>query len=143
MLFKIAAIIIAVVIGLFIFQPTNQKGKKMENLITTPSGLQFHDETVGDGATPQKGQKVVVHYTGTLEDGTKFDSSRDRQKPFSFTLGVGQVIKGWDEGLSTMKVGGRRHLVIPADLGYGAHGAGHVIPPHATLHFDVELIEIQ
>jgi peptidylprolyl isomerase len=143
MLFKIAAIIIAVVIGLFIFQPTNQKGKKMENLITTPSGLQFRDETVGGGATPQKGQKVVVHYTGTLEDGTKFDSSRDRQKPFSFTLGVGQVIKGWDEGLSTMKVGGRRHLVIPADLGYGAHGAGHVIPPHATLHFDVELIEIQ
>lgn len=110
--------------------------------VTTPSGLKYKEIKQGTGATPQKGQTVVVHYTGTLEDGTKFDSSRDRNSPFSFKLGVGQVIKGWDEGLSTMKVGGRRQLIIPSDLGYGPRGAGGVIPPNATLIFDVELLKI-
>lgn len=110
--------------------------------VTTPSGLKYVEIEEGKGATPQQGQTVVVHYTGTLEDGTKFDSSRDRNSPFSFNLGVGQVIKGWDEGLSTMKVGGRRQLIIPSDLGYGARGAGGVIPPNATLIFDVELLKI-
>ncbi len=112
------------------------------DFVTTPSGLKYRDIQVGTGATPTAGQTVNVHYTGTLTDGTKFDSSRDRSRPFSFKLGVGQVIKGWDEGLSTMKVGGRRLLVIPPELGYGARGAGGVIPPNATLVFDVELLRI-
>ncbi|ERT06638.1 FKBP-type peptidyl-prolyl cis-trans isomerase family protein [Lyngbya aestuarii BL J] len=112
-------------------------------MVTTDSGLQYEDVKVGDGASPQKGQTVVVHYTGTLEDGTKFDSSRDRGQPFSFKIGVGQVIKGWDEGVGSMQVGGQRKLVIPSDLGYGARGAGGVIPPNATLLFDVELLDIK
>lgn len=112
------------------------------NEITTESGLKYIDLEVGTGATPQQGNTVVVHYTGTLENGTKFDSSRDRGQPFSFKIGVGQVIKGWDEGVGSMKVGGRRQLIIPADLGYGTRGAGGVIPPNATLIFDVELIKI-
>ena len=114
-----------------------------KDTVTTPSGLKYVEIKEGDGATPQKGQTVVVDYTGTLEDGSKFDSSRDRNSPFSFQLGVGQVIKGWDEGLSTMKVGGRRQLIIPSELGYGARGAGGVIPPNATLIFDVELLAIR
>lgn len=113
-----------------------------KDAVTTPSGLKYIDLKEGDGATPKTGQTVVVHYTGTLEDGTKFDSSRDRNSPFKFKLGVGQVIKGWDEGISTMKVGGRRQLIIPPELGYGARGAGGVIPPNATLIFDVELLKI-
>lgn len=110
--------------------------------VTTDSGLQYIDMVEGTGATPQSGQTVVVHYTGTLTDGTKFDSSRDRDRPFSFRLGAGQVIRGWDEGISTMKVGGQRRLIIPPELGYGARGAGGVIPPNATLIFDVELLRI-
>ncbi|MGB3494469.1 MAG: FKBP-type peptidyl-prolyl cis-trans isomerase [Elainellaceae cyanobacterium] len=110
--------------------------------ITTESGLQYIDVEEGSGAMPQTGQTVVVHYTGTLENGTKFDSSRDRNQPFSFRIGVGQVIKGWDEGVATMRVGGQRQLIIPPDLGYGARGAGGVIPPNATLLFDVELLRI-
>ena len=109
----------------------------------TSSGLRYVDDQVGDGPQPAKGKRVTVHYTGTLPDGKKFDSSRDRNKPFVFTIGVGQVIKGWDEGVMSMKVGGRRRLVIPPDLGYGARGAGGVIPPMATLHFDVELIAVE
>ncbi len=114
----------------------------MSETVTTPSGLQYKDLVVGTGATPQKGQNVKVHYTGTLENGTKFDSSRDRGEPFQFRIGVGQVIKGWDEGVITMQVGGRRELIIPPNLGYGARGAGRVIPPNATLVFDVELLGV-
>jgi peptidylprolyl isomerase len=111
--------------------------------ITTASGLKYVELKVGTGATPKPGQTVAVQYTGTLENGTKFDSSRDRGVPFEFPLAAGQVIKGWDEGLSTMKVGGRRQLIIPPELGYGASGAGGVIPPNATLIFDVELVGIK
>jgi FKBP-type peptidyl-prolyl cis-trans isomerase FkpA len=109
---------------------------------TTESGLTYEDTAAGTGASPQAGQTVTVHYTGWLTDGTKFDSSRDRGTPFRFTIGRGQVIKGWDEGVATMKVGGLRRLTIPPALGYGARGAGGVIPPNATLIFDVELLAI-
>lgn len=110
--------------------------------ITTPSGLKYTVLKAGKGATPKPGQTVVVHYTGTLTNGKKFDSSRDKGQPFSFIVGQGQVIPGWDEALSTMKVGERRKLTIPPKLGYGAAGAGGVIPPNATLIFDVELLKI-
>ncbi|MBW4674939.1 MAG: FKBP-type peptidyl-prolyl cis-trans isomerase [Desmonostoc geniculatum HA4340-LM1] len=112
------------------------------NVVTTPSGLKYVELKEGTGATPERGQTVEVHYVGTLEDGTQFDSSRDRGQPFKFKIGVGRVIKGWDEGLSTMKVGGRRNLIIPPELGYGSRGAGGVIPPDATLLFDVELLGV-
>ncbi|KQP59792.1 peptidylprolyl isomerase [Methylobacterium sp. Leaf111] len=112
--------------------------------VTTPSGLQYRDEVVGTGPEPKAGQKVSVHYTGWLDDGgkpgKKFDSSRDRGTPFTFTLGAGQVIAGWDTGVATMKIGGKRTLIIPPDQGYGPRGAGGVIPPNATLIFDVELL---
>ena len=111
---------------------------------TTPSGLQFIDNVVGDGQEAAAGQHVTVHYTGWLynngEQGAKFDSSRDRNDPFDFPLGAGMVIKGWDEGVQGMKIGGQRTLIIPPELGYGARGAGGVIPPNATLKFDVELL---
>jgi peptidylprolyl isomerase len=123
-------------------EPTMTAAANDADLVTTESGLKYKELKVGAGATPTQGQTVTVHYVGTLEDGSKFDSSRDRNSPFSFKLGVGQVIKGWDEGLSTMKVGGRRQLVIPPELGYGARGAGGVIPPNAVLIFDVELLKI-
>ncbi len=113
-----------------------------ENIVTTDSGLKYVEIKEGDGASPTKGQTVTVHYTGTLENGTKFDSSRDRNSPFQFKIGVGQVIQGWDEGVGTMKVGGRRQLIIPPELGYGSRGAGGVIPPNATLIFDVELLSV-
>lgn len=112
------------------------------NEVTTESGLKYTDEVVGNGDSPKAGQMVTVHYTGTLTDGKKFDSSVDRDEPFRFVIGVGQVIKGWDEGVMTMKAGGKRRLTIPAELGYGSRGAGGVIPPNATLIFDVELLEI-
>ncbi|MGJ3251241.1 MAG: FKBP-type peptidyl-prolyl cis-trans isomerase [Elainellaceae cyanobacterium] len=113
-----------------------------QEVVTTASGLKYIDLVEGSGASPEPNQTVVVHYTGMLEDGTKFDSSRDRNRPFSFRIGVGQVIRGWDEGVMSMKVGGRRKLIIPPELGYGERGAGGVIPPNATLIFDVELLRI-
>ncbi|MGD1944384.1 MAG: FKBP-type peptidyl-prolyl cis-trans isomerase [Leptolyngbyaceae cyanobacterium] len=121
---------------------TDEEASTEATLTTTDSGLQYEDIVEGTGAMPQSGQRVTVHYTGTLEDGTKFDSSRDRNRPFSFTIGVGQVIKGWDEGVASMRVGGQRKLIIPPELGYGSRGAGGVIPPDATLLFDVELLRI-
>lgn len=110
---------------------------------TMPSGLKYEELVVGEGAQPGQGQVVQVHYTGWLTNGTKFDSSVDRGKPFQFTLGVGQVIRGWDEGVATMKVGGKRKLHIPPALGYGVRGAGGVIPPNAELIFEVELLGIR
>jgi len=114
-----------------------------DDYATTESGLKYYDFEVGDGATPEAGQTVIVHYTGWLDDGTMFDSSVERGQPFPFVLGEGNVIAGWDEGLASMNVGGKRQLVIPPELGYGETGAGGVIPPNATLIFEVELLEIQ
>ncbi|MBR0897438.1 FKBP-type peptidyl-prolyl cis-trans isomerase [Bradyrhizobium tropiciagri] len=115
--------------------------------MTTASGLQIIDSKVGTGASPKTGQTCVMHYTGWLyengQKGKKFDSSVDRNEPFEFPIGQGHVIKGWDEGVATMKVGGKRTLIIPPNLGYGARGAGGVIPPNATLMFDVELLGVK
>jgi peptidylprolyl isomerase len=117
-----------------------------QHFVTLSSGVQYHDDVVGTGPQPQVGQTVTVHYTGWLDDhgkpGRKFDSSRDRGKAFSFTLGAQQVIAGWDIGVATMHVGGKRTLIIPPEAGYGERGAGGVIPPGATLIFDVELLGI-
>lgn len=116
-------------------------------MTTTSSGLQFEDTVVGTGAQPAAGQTCIMHYTGWLyqdgKKGAKFDSSVDRGQPFEFPLGMGRVIKGWDEGVASMKIGGKRTLIIPAALGYGARGAGSVIPPNATLLFDVELLGVR
>ncbi len=112
-------------------------------MVTTPSGLQYEDQQEGTGAAAKKGDTVDVHYTGWLTNGTKFDSSLDRGRPFSFRLGAGQVIPGWDEGVASMKPGGKRKLTIPAKLGYGSRGAGGVIPPNADLVFEVELLKVK
>jgi FKBP-type peptidyl-prolyl cis-trans isomerase FkpA len=119
-------------------EPTKDTAKE----IVTPSGLKYTDLKTGTGAEARSGNVVEVHYTGWLLDGTKFDSSRDHNQPFRFKLGAGQVIRGWDEGVAGMKVGGKRKLIIPAELGYGRQGAGGVIPPGATLVFEVELLGV-
>jgi peptidylprolyl isomerase len=114
-----------------------------QGAVKTASGLSYTDLVKGNGAAPTSGKGVTVHYTGWLVNGTKFDSSVDRGQPFSFGLGAGQVIRGWDEGVAGMKIGGKRTLIIPPDLGYGARGAPGAIPPNATLMFDVELLGVQ
>lgn len=113
-----------------------------EKSVTTASGLKYIDEVVGSGASPSPGGKIKVHYTGTLENGTKFDSSVDRGQPYEFVIGQGAVIKGWDEGVMSMKAGGKRKLIVPPTLGYGATGNG-AIPPNSTLLFDIELLEVK
>ena len=127
--------------------PTTAAAQAVGKTMTTSSGLQITDSTVGTGATPKPGQICVMHYTGWLYQngakGKKFDSSLDRGQPFEFPLGKHQVIAGWDEGVASMKVGGKRTLIIPPELGYGARGAGGVIPPNATLIFDVELLDVK
>lgn len=111
-------------------------------MITTKSGLMYEEKIIGDGKQAKSGDSVSVHYTGWLEDGTKFDSSKDRNQVFRFNLGAGMVIKGWDEGVAGMKIGGTRKLTIPSELGYGSRGAGRVIPPNATLIFEIELLAV-
>ena len=127
--------------------PLGRSHAATNEVIEMPNGLKYTDTKTGDGATAAAGNKVSVHYTGWLYNnatkGTKFDSSVDRGQPFQFTLGAHQVIAGWDEGVAGMKVGGKRTLIIPPELGYGARGAGGVIPPNATLMFDVELLGVQ
>lgn len=138
---RIGLIVLAVLMLLLVGCGSKDAGE--EEIVTTKTGLQYVDIKVGEGNMPKLGDTVVVHYTGWLEDGTKFDSSVDRGEPFEFSIGLGQVISGWDEGVGTMRVGGVRKLIIPPDLGYGASGAGGVIPANATLTFEVELLEIR
>ena len=139
------AVVIAAIFAAGI--PTATMAQTAGSTMTTASGLKITDAKVGTGATPKAGQTCVMHYTGWLYQngakGQKFDSSRDRGQPFEFPLGMGRVIKGWDEGVATMKVGGQRTLIIPPELGYGARGAGGVIPPNATLIFEVELVGVK
>jgi FKBP-type peptidyl-prolyl cis-trans isomerase len=143
----LAAIVIACLAGSFAAAPTLAVAQTPGKPMTTASGLQIIDTKAGTGATPKPGQICVMHYTGWLyEDGKKgkkFDSSVDRNEPFEFPIGMRKVIAGWDEGVATMKVGGKRTLIIPPALGYGARGAGGVIPPNATLIFDVELLDVK
>lgn len=120
--------------------PEPGQGAKMTD---TKTGLRIEEIKIGDKAVAVKGKRVTVHYTGTLSNGKKFDSSRDRNEPFVFKLGAGEVIKGWDEGVEGMKVGGKRKLIIPASLGYGDRGVGGVIPPNSELHFEVELLAVE
>ncbi|MFH1192718.1 MAG: FKBP-type peptidyl-prolyl cis-trans isomerase [Candidatus Jorgensenbacteria bacterium] len=142
-----ALVAVAVIAGVyFLFggnKNMNTQNGTPGNEITLPGGLKINDLVTGAGAEAKAGQTVTVNYAGTLADGTKFDSSYDRGTPFSFLLGAGQVIEGWDEGVAGMKVGGKRLLIIPPELGYGSAGAGGVIPPNATLTFDVELLAVQ
>jgi len=142
----IVAVLVIAAVAFFIIQGITGKEEAIEtspDMVTTASGLQYQDLVIGQGEEAMVGDTVSVHYTGWLEDGTKFDSSVDRGQPFEFTLGLGKVIQGWDEGVAGMKEGGKRKLVIPPDLGYGSSGAGGVIPPNATLIFEVELLEIK
>jgi len=139
--FSLLALIIAVSFNLST-DAISKEEKMSGDIQTTPSGLQYIVIEEGTGDKPEKGKKVKVHYTGKLEDGTVFDSSVKRGVPIEFTLGVGQVIKGWDEGISDMQPGGKRQLIIPPDLGYGPNGYPPVIPPNSTLIFDVELVEV-
>jgi peptidylprolyl isomerase len=145
---RLTTLSLAAIVALALTAPRALGDEKMEGKMQkTPSGLMWEDVTVGTGAQPKTGQTAVVHYTGWLwengKKGKKFDSSVDRGEPFSFPVGRGRVIKGWDEGVATMKVGGKRNLMIPPSLGYGASGAGGVIPGNATLFFEVELLEVK
>ena len=142
----IIVILVAIVALVAFFAIQKQKPQTTTgggNMVTTQSGLQYQHLVVGSGVEAVAGKSVIVHYTGTLQEGSKFDSSVDRNKPFTFTLGAGQVIPGWDEGVAGMKVGGKRKLVIPPDLGYGAQGYPPVIPANATLTFEVELLDVK
>ncbi len=144
-------IIICVIVAAFVIGAAallfSGKGSKNAGIIgdevTTASGLKYIDETIGTGPSPLRGRTVTVHYTGMLEDGTKFESSVDRGQPYDFRIGVGSVIKGWDEGVMTMRIGGRRRLIVPPDLGYGAQGRPPRIPPNSTLIFDIELLNVK
>jgi FKBP-type peptidyl-prolyl cis-trans isomerase len=143
---RLLVILLAVgALALAVTSGTGCKSKKggLGDTVTTASGLKYVDIKLGTGAVPASGQTCTVHYIGTLTDSKKFDSSRDRNDPFKFQIGQGRVIKGWEEGVSTMKVGGRRILIIPPQLAYGDRGAGNVIPPNATIIFDVELLGVQ
>ncbi len=135
-------IIAALAVAAVLFIIFRGGGGSTPGEVATASGLRYIDEVVGTGDTPKLGQNVTVHYTGTLENGTKFDSSVDRGQPYPFRIGTGSVIKGWDEGVMTMKVGGKRRLIIPAKLGYGATGRPPDIPPNATLIFEVQLLSV-
>ena len=146
MSFSIARVVcILFLFGLMMFAESQSGGPPPVSgkPTTTADGLKYWDVKVGTGATATSGHNVKVHYTGWLTNGKKFDSSVDRKEPFEFKLGAGQVIKGWDEGVAGMKVGGKRRLEIPSELGYGSRGAGGVIPPNATLIFDVELLDVK
>lgn len=143
--FRIAGPVVAFALAFSILTAgaAEPESKGASAMVTTESGLQYQDVVVGAGRQAAPGDTATVHYTGWLADGKKFDSSRDRNEPFSFRLGAGQVIKGWDEGVGSMKIGGKRKLLIPPQLGYGARGAGGVIPPNATLTFEVELLDLR
>lgn len=143
MLRTAATLIVVFVLGAFMNAQTNSGPEKVDKYKSTFSGLEYADLKVGDGSAARRGQTVKVHYTGWLTNGKKFDSSVDRNEPFQFTLGAGEVIKGWDEGVEGMKVGGKRQLKIPSQLGYGSRGAAGIIPPNATLIFDVELLGVK
>jgi peptidylprolyl isomerase len=145
---RIVPLVLSGIMLMALVSQADEKEKKGESKMEkTASGLQYEDVVVGTGAAPKPGQVCVMHYTGWLWEngakGAKFDSSVDRGKPFKFPLGQGRVIKGWDEGVATMKVGGKRNLLIPPQLGYGMKGAGGVIPPNATLFFEVELLGVE
>ena len=141
---RVLAIVGGIIVILLIIDYFHPLLPHQEKLITTPSGLQYIDVKVGTGPSPTPGQQVTVHYVGTLTDGSLFDSSRDRGQPFTFVIGKGQVIKGWDEGVMTMKVGGRRTLIVPPNLAYGEKGTPNgSVQPNATLNFDVELLGVK
>lgn len=135
----VAALVVAFVLSLILQGRKTTSGNEQ----TTASGLKYTDEVVGSGASAQLGQSVTVHYTGTLTDGTKFDSSLDHNQPLTFTLGAKNIISGWNEGIAGMKVGGKRKLIIPPNLGYGTAGRPPLIPPNATLFFDIELLDVK
>jgi len=145
--FSRAPALAALALATLLASPHPARAQLLDKEFITQTGLKFIDRKIGTGAVPKSGNRCVMHYTGLLynggQKGEKFDSSVDRGEPFTFTIGQGQVIQGWDEGVATMKAGGKRTLIIPPNLGYGAAGAGSAIPPNATLLFDVELLEVR